>query len=427
MKNQELGDYLKSKAKSSGDFIPIYLPSAYHTLDVLTHFFFQKKHEWIAFCFLDRFFQCHAIWLEKGKNVNSVNPSISKGGVIKFSKLNNFKHVIMAHNHTITSDDISYFRSYGININSSIDVKRQQFLKFSEGDKVYAKLWLEACKKEDIGFISAVIVGGEFHIEGHQNILDNIEVNKPKFRSFRSNTIQSNFSNLNQHFGFKQLKFKADERTSKTPEYKGYIGYFDLNEWWNQNFSLEEQNYIAQNFNKKRDYSELNENRKLRQLSGCRLMEAKIGYTSESLLQFVTSLHVGINNKRNREISLKIIEKTEELITPSTPIIDLHFFYSWKFGNYFSLSNLNNKYYFKSMEAYEQQQKISHLAAQAFSKIGSDGFIPSHPVFKRMAIVMEKEKKFEEAISICQKAQVEGWNGDWQKRIERCMKKLSKL
>jgi hypothetical protein len=80
----------------------------------------------------------------------------------------------------------------------------------------------------------------------------------------------------------------------------------------------------------------------------------------------------------------------------------------------------------KAVAACKKQIGISHLAVKAFKKLASDGFIPSHTGYKQLSIIREKESKFDEVISLCKRAQNEGWNGDWGKRIERCLKKLSK-
>lgn len=41
-----------------------------------------------------------------------------------------------------------------------------------------------------------------------------------------------------------------------------------------------------------------------------------------------------------------------------------------------------------------------------------------------MAILLEKEKRFHEALNLVLEAQAAEWQGDWEKRIERLQKKL---
>ena len=466
MTNQEIGNYLKSKAKSSGDFISIYFPSAYHTLDVLTHFFFEKKHEWFAICFLDEYFQCHAIWLEKGSDNLGVSVIISKETAIKFAKLNNFSNIIIAHNHIVTFDDLSYYKSKGINMNPLTENRRQHYLRLSEADKSYSRMWLLECEKNNLGFVSSVITAGEFYTEGHQKILNNITANKPIERGFRNNIIQSNQTTTKQPNSYKKLIFKAGTPTSKLSEYKGLIGYFGLSNWWNTNFTLEEQSYISHCYNNKIYAHDTKINNKLTFLFDCMLTEKdiekwledlkdeeeeeKLEWT-QSLFEFLRSLIIGFENVKDREISIKILENAEKLINESTPILDVHFFYLNKITTYYKLRNVNSKYLEIALFACKQQVGISHLASKAFRNYTNECFIPnrkihekfmklfdeegkyeevifipSHTGYEKLTILLEKERKYEEVIALCQKAQNEGWNGDWQKRIDRCKMKLSK-
>ncbi len=61
-----------------------------------------------------------------------------------------------------------------------------------------------------------------------------------------------------------------------------------------------------------------------------------------------------------------------------------------------------------------------------FKKEWGDATLPSHVGYKQLAIILEKEKKYDKAIALCNQAKREGWNDDWDKRIERCEKKLKK-
>jgi len=46
--------------------------------------------------------------------------------------------------------------------------------------------------------------------------------------------------------------------------------------------------------------------------------------------------------------------------------------------------------------------------------------------YNRMAMILTKEKEFEQLIKLCEKAKFEGWEGDWDKRIDGAKKKLEK-
>ena len=49
---------------------------------------------------------------------------------------------------------------------------------------------------------------------------------------------------------------------------------------------------------------------------------------------------------------------------------------------------------------------------------------PRHHGYQQLAIILQKEGDFEEAIRICEKGLEEGWNNDFAKRMERLKKKL---
>ncbi|WP_154543026.1 hypothetical protein [Mobiluncus porci] len=52
--------------------------------------------------------------------------------------------------------------------------------------------------------------------------------------------------------------------------------------------------------------------------------------------------------------------------------------------------------------------------------------LPEHHGYKRMAIVLEKEKRYGDALKVIREARRKGWNGDWDKREERIEKRLAK-
>lgn len=98
----------------------------------------------------------------------------------------------------------------------------------------------------------------------------------------------------------------------------------------------------------------------------------------------------------------------------------------------------NPTYFERSMEAARLQIAMQKDAARAWKqqeidlarRTGSpapkDIILPSHQGYKRMAIVLEQSKQFDEAIALVCEARAAGWSGDWDKRIERLKKKLSK-
>ncbi len=54
------------------------------------------------------------------------------------------------------------------------------------------------------------------------------------------------------------------------------------------------------------------------------------------------------------------------------------------------------------------------------------GILPIHLGYRQLAIVREKQGRFTEALELSQRAHAEGWQGDWDRRINRLQKKLDK-
>lgn len=52
--------------------------------------------------------------------------------------------------------------------------------------------------------------------------------------------------------------------------------------------------------------------------------------------------------------------------------------------------------------------------------------LPAHAGFERLAIDHERAKRYDQAIAACLEAKRQGWNGAWDKRIERCQLKKAK-
>jgi hypothetical protein len=51
------------------------------------------------------------------------------------------------------------------------------------------------------------------------------------------------------------------------------------------------------------------------------------------------------------------------------------------------------------------------------------GSKPSHHGYKQLSIILEKQKRYREALEIVEQAKGQGWDGDWDRRAERLAKK----
>lgn len=190
----------------------------------------------------------------------------------------------------------------------------------------------------------------------------------------------------------------------------GLIKYYSLEIWWQNSFSESEQKYIIQ---------------KYKPLNGNNLIRGVIINSSISDINFLTGLQSYFSTLNDERISEIILKKAESLIQESTPILDIHFLYSTFINHYYKKRNLDVEFYELSKEYCKKQISINKEVKKAFRKEGFPS-LPRHLGFEKLAIILEKEKDFNEAIKICEKAKSLHWNSDWDKRIQRIEKKKEK-
>jgi hypothetical protein len=84
--------------------------------------------------------------------------------------------------------------------------------------------------------------------------------------------------------------------------------------------------------------------------------------------------------------------------------------------------------------AYTEAKRFSHSLigiSQKASEFLKDAFqyerLPENIGYKRMIMILTKEKDYEKIIELCEKAKSEGWKGDWDDKIKKAKQKLEKL
>jgi len=190
---------------------------------------------------------------------------------------------------------------------------------------------------------------------------------------------------------------------------EGEIEYFGLQDWWLNDFTNEEQNIILSIYQP----MGLGENR---------LIKGKIISTSQTVIGLLSALSGWFKKPEYRKIGYKIIKKAEELTSDKIPVLDLHFLYQSKIEIYYRNRDNDEFALSSAIEACKQQIGISEIAKIAFIK--EMGLLPSHVGYKQLCIIMEKQNNYDEVIRLSTIAKEQGWNGDWDKRIEKCKKKI---
>ena len=195
---------------------------------------------------------------------------------------------------------------------------------------------------------------------------------------------------------------------------EGYIGYFNLKDWWLGTFTEEERNHMLDIFRPMGASEDI-------------LVKGKfVTLGNDSVLSFLTSLTGWFDNPRDRNLAHKIITKAEEYVSVEKNILNLHFFYPTKMKLFYKERSNNPNALQIAIDSCLKQIEIAKKSAEVFKKEYPDSSLPAHEGYSQLCIIFEKQGKFAEAIRIAKQAKEQGWNDVWDKRINRCQKKIDK-
>ncbi|XTR36446.1 hypothetical protein ACQQ2T_07730 [Paraclostridium tenue] len=195
----------------------------------------------------------------------------------------------------------------------------------------------------------------------------------------------------------------------------GYIAYYELTDWWMNKLNDEDRKSIRDTYNPVSS-SEQDE----------KIDEGNIGYSTSSKLGFIGGLVGWFQKKEHYNTALKIIQLGEDTITAEDDILDLHFFYLSCIKVFYKNRDNYLEALEKAVEYCEKQISISDKSKIAFEECEYMEQLPSHTGYKQLAIIYEKKKEYNKALTITQKALEQGWNDECQKRIDRLIKKINR-
>jgi hypothetical protein len=189
---------------------------------------------------------------------------------------------------------------------------------------------------------------------------------------------------------------------------RGLIGHLGLAEWWTTDLEEPERRRILERYQPLGGSSES-------------LIEGEVLSTSQSALHLLWGLATWFKTPNDYVIATKIFNKGEELV-PSAEALDVHFFYQAQIEVFYRNRDEVPAAMNLAIQACEKQIALSRAAAAAFTKQQGPE-LPSHKGFQQLAIILEKEARFDEASRICLRAQTEGWSGEWESRLARLFKR----
>jgi len=190
---------------------------------------------------------------------------------------------------------------------------------------------------------------------------------------------------------------------------RGSLGYYSLLDWWQKEFTKQEQLYILE---------------KYKPMGGGTLTTGAILDSSATVINFLTSLQSWFSTLSEEVISEKILKKAESLLTDETPVLDIHFLYSSSIGHYYKKRKINLDFYELAKQYCLKQIALSQKAKDAFLSEPCFTTLPRHRGYEQLAIILEKEKKYNEAMRLCYEAKEATWNSDWNKRIATLQSKM---
>lgn len=194
---------------------------------------------------------------------------------------------------------------------------------------------------------------------------------------------------------------------NKSKPIEGEIGYYNLQDWWITTFTKEERNHIEDVFHPLGDDSKNKP-----------LTEGKISSSSQKAAGLLSALAGWLYKSEDRCIAKKIIQKAYEEAIKGSDILDLHFTLQGMLEIYYRDRDTEPGALSKAVQACEKQIKIAPQAARGFLNKYPHQSLPSHAGYDQLRIIYKKQGKYQKAISLCEQAKKQGWNGDWDKKIE---------
>jgi len=195
-------------------------------------------------------------------------------------------------------------------------------------------------------------------------------------------------------------------------EVKGLIGYYALTQWWLNTFSDHERERMVARF------------RPLGSSPGS-LTQDDISWSSQSVVGFMHAFAGWFAGPDERSIAYKILAKADEL-ADAAPALDRHFLCQAKLEMHYKDREQPGELE-KAIGACRDQIRLAQEAADAFRAAYPNAPLPGHKGYQQLAIIFEKQGRFDEAIELCRTAEQQGWAGDWETRSGRCAKKRTKM
>jgi hypothetical protein len=199
---------------------------------------------------------------------------------------------------------------------------------------------------------------------------------------------------------------------SNNAKVAGFIGHLGLSEWWFNTFTEDERNYINYRV------------RNMRAGPNALVEGTSITSTHPNVSSFLSNLTFWFRKPQDNSIARRIALKAFEL---AEDVEDIGWSLAWIIRLYYYARDQLPDALERVISACKQYIEIAPLLAEKHKKKYPRLSLGKHEGYNRYTILLEKSRNYSEAIQLCEEAKRQGWKGDWDKRIERCTKRLSKM
>lgn len=183
---------------------------------------------------------------------------------------------------------------------------------------------------------------------------------------------------------------------------KGFIAFHRLEDFW-EALSVEEKELLRSDV-------------------GDDIDSGDVHFNSASASHFLQGIAFNILSKKEYKLAEKLLNKALEL---NPDPVDEHFIYNTAIKLYYKQRDQRPDALEKCKQHCERDIELFPKFMEAYD----DDTPPRIPAFQQLAIILEKEGKYDEAIEVCEKALEyglkDGTKGGFEGRIEKYRKKLA--
>lgn len=158
-------------------------------------------------------------------------------------------------------------------------------------------------------------------------------------------------------------------------------------------------------------------------------IKGDINFSTQTPINYLSNILSWADSEKNYELADKIIERGEESVKDGQgSYVDIHFFYQHAAECYYKQRDIRDDGIKKTVSYCMRDIELYPCYSKLFIK--EYGSVPRIVTFQRLAILLEKQGAYDEAIKVCRMALQYGLHdstkGGYEARIKKLEKKLNK-